>query len=498
MNLTTDPWIPVKTNQGVKKVSLLEIFKDPKIIDLEVTPPERVAIIRLLLCITHAGLADKTHEPNPKNWGEEEKIQIQASSTHYLENWGKAFAMEGEQAFLQIPSLTGKKEGNKKTSVTKFIFTKATGNNNLTFDKTGENEIISPDLVARWLITYQNFSTSGISGSATLSTGEVLSGNQTKGPCASGDPAHVIIIGETLLETIWKNLLTNDQIKRLNGDTTHWELGRPVWESMPTNKQGDTPKKTNILNGYLGRLCPLPIFTKIHWKENKCDIAAGVTYNSRISEPSTGTEVKTIKKKEEILRISPPQEGGIWRQYGALLLRKQANNRKGPPVLENLSNNANQKIWCGAINMGKNGGKVTEWREWEITIPQALLNGINLQKYEIALQYASQVRAAMRASAKIFYTECGGNKKIEKERPSANNIFWQECEQLNQTILLPSFQKETSEKENPWNSAVRKAGRNALAKSLNPSSAKQIKAYAKAMKTFEAYSYPKKENENKK
>ena len=58
MNLTTDPWIPVLWNDGATRAATLaDIFVcGQDIRDLAVRPHERIALMRLFLCVAHAAL----------------------------------------------------------------------------------------------------------------------------------------------------------------------------------------------------------------------------------------------------------------------------------------------------------------------------------------------------------------------------------------------------------------------------------------------------------
>ncbi len=58
MNLTRDPWIPAVRNDGTRDLfSLDDLFAQAHTLrDLAVKPHERIALMRLLLCITQAAL----------------------------------------------------------------------------------------------------------------------------------------------------------------------------------------------------------------------------------------------------------------------------------------------------------------------------------------------------------------------------------------------------------------------------------------------------------
>jgi hypothetical protein len=55
MNLVDDPWIPCIRRDGmVRPASLRDCFTCDDIVDLAVRPHERVALMRLLLCVSYA------------------------------------------------------------------------------------------------------------------------------------------------------------------------------------------------------------------------------------------------------------------------------------------------------------------------------------------------------------------------------------------------------------------------------------------------------------
>ena len=58
MNLTLDPWIPAVRADGTRDLfSLHALFAEAHTLrDLAVKPHERIALMRLLLCITQAAL----------------------------------------------------------------------------------------------------------------------------------------------------------------------------------------------------------------------------------------------------------------------------------------------------------------------------------------------------------------------------------------------------------------------------------------------------------
>lgn len=106
MNLVEDPWIPVVFETGNSgQVSLGEAFSGGrKIADLAVRPHERIAVMRLLICIAQAALDG----PADKSEWLQCREQIAAQAQVYLSRWRHAFELFGDgQRFLQMPNLAG-------------------------------------------------------------------------------------------------------------------------------------------------------------------------------------------------------------------------------------------------------------------------------------------------------------------------------------------------------------------------------------------------------
>ena len=71
MNLTTDAWIPALRADGTRALfSLQDLFAEAHTLrDLATKPHERIALMRLLLCITQAALdgpADEDEWQDPR------------------------------------------------------------------------------------------------------------------------------------------------------------------------------------------------------------------------------------------------------------------------------------------------------------------------------------------------------------------------------------------------------------------------------------------------
>ena len=100
MNLVNEPWIPVIGKNNVHRLaSLTDIFKDgDTIADLAANPCQRIALMRLLICIAQAALDGPTDEPD---W-QACRPRLAPAVLAYLEKWQHRFNLFGDHAFLQV------------------------------------------------------------------------------------------------------------------------------------------------------------------------------------------------------------------------------------------------------------------------------------------------------------------------------------------------------------------------------------------------------------
>ena len=127
-NLIDEPWIPVLVQDGTNRlVSLGEVFADEtcSIADLALNPYERIAVFRLLLCITQAALGTKRLK-DERSWRESKPL-IGSISADYLKKWHDRFFLYGRHAFLQPECISLIKEDGA-TSCEKMVIRLSSGN----------------------------------------------------------------------------------------------------------------------------------------------------------------------------------------------------------------------------------------------------------------------------------------------------------------------------------------------------------------------------------
>lgn len=208
MNLSTDAWIPVvwiKGESGI--VSLCEAFeRGHEIQDLAVRPHERIALMRLLICIAQAALDGPTNYDDWKDC----RSRIVSSAVNYLQRWRHVFELFGTgQRFLQLPILSKaptksrSEDDDEGNSISKLDMALATGNNTTLFDNAGGSERpFTSDKLALMLTTFQCFSPGGRIGLALWNGQETAGkGSSDHAPCLAGGMLHALLREDNLLAT---------------------------------------------------------------------------------------------------------------------------------------------------------------------------------------------------------------------------------------------------------------------------------------------------------
>lgn len=341
MNVAFDPWIPVVNLEGeYRQISLLSAFTEGKnYADLAVQPHERVALMRLFLCVAHAALEGPK---DPDEWDTIPEALPKAANT-YLEKWRDSFELFHEtKPWLQIAGITKEKmsseksDGNGWTPVSKLKFSFATGNNTTLFDHEGMNDSramsLSETIIS--MLTFQCFSPGGLI-SQVFWNGVQTSKSSKDGPCAPSSMYHSFLRGKSLFQTIWFNLISYEDIEQ---NYTH-PVGKPVWEQVPDSID-DKIAIENATQSYLGRMCALTRFIQLDQGGERMLLGDGLGYPSFVdgfqAEPSATVIKKQINNKEERGLLSFRPSRSSWRELGAMIVKRNVNSTGGALFLSNI------------------------------------------------------------------------------------------------------------------------------------------------------------------
>lgn len=225
-NLLDEQWILVRDIQGKSKsMSLKEIFQNADMVSglSNELPALDVAILRLLLAISHAAIQEqfRTQEDAVDFWVQRwEKGLHTGNILQYLEKWKDRFYLfDSRYPFYQVPNLTK----GTRYDVPKLIGTiSESGNKVRQFsERDGEGKyFISDAEAARWLIHLNAYDDTSAKPTKTDDGSKRLS----PGAGWLGKIGPVYAEGENLEETLLLNLVLADE----NGSP--WDRGTAAWE----------------------------------------------------------------------------------------------------------------------------------------------------------------------------------------------------------------------------------------------------------------------------
>lgn len=358
MNVAFAPWIPVVTTEGERKLASLcaVLTEGEKFADLAVRPHERVALMRLFLCVAHAAL------DGPKDYAEWREVpkRLPDAALKYLTEWKDWFELfHKERPWLQVAGLKGvEKEGSdsgKTSPVALLDFELANGNNSTLHDHGGQMNIrqIGPERVALNLLTFQNFSSGGGSPVAQWKTTKTLQVGNPDAPCLSQSMAHCLFRGRSLAETIQLNLPTFETIERSyksfivdkkKVELLDVRLGKPVWEFFPESSDSQSDKVANATKTYIGRLVPISRWIRLLNDSDQMYCCNGFRYDTFkdgfASEPTSAVRLVTKKDKKgvktterRVVKVEPTK--ALWRELSALLVKRSADGLGGPLAMGN-------------------------------------------------------------------------------------------------------------------------------------------------------------------
>jgi CRISPR system Cascade subunit CasA len=506
MNLTTDPWIPVVERDGQPAaVSLRGAFeRGHEIRDLAVRPHERIALMRLLICVAQASL------DGPGDLDEWESClpRVAPAALDYLGRWKPAFELLGcGQRFLQVAKLAKPESPKKSTMVengedderassSKLDLALATGNNVTLFDNVGGSErVFPPRDVALMLLTFQCFSPGGTIGVALWnglptvgwsSYPKAKPGQSDHAPCLAGGMLHAFLRADSLLGSVHQNLMSKRQASRFFGEDS---FGRPIWEVMP-GRPDDSAAVANASRTYLGRLVPLARAVSLADDGQSLLLANGLENPAYPSwrEPSATVVTREIKGQPERQLVRASVERAAWRELHAMTVNAQGSDVGGPAARQNVLDDSAFDLWVGSLVADK--AKLVDAIEAVYHVPVAMLGDPGRTGYEKGVQVAERTSFRIKRAVSAYHRELGDNldrpemkKRQLQIQDEASTQFWTDVElalpHLLGVVANPALLGLHIEwRKTPWGESVWRAARNAYELACPRGSPRKIRAYA--------------------
>jgi CRISPR system Cascade subunit CasA len=471
MNLTDTPWIPIIRDDGIwEQVSLNILFKEGETIrDLAVNPPQRIALMRFLICITQAALDGPEDE---KAWFHTKKDLVQ-NVISYLETWAHAFDLYGERPFMQATNL----DPLNNAVLDKLNFDLSAGNNSVLFDHeampSGRDQ--SPEWCALMLLTFQCFSPGGLIGTTQWGKDKTTKTSE-HAPAIEGSMLHTYIRGENILITIWMNLLTKEMMTEFPGMT----FGRPIWEDSNLFK-GDPKAALVSIKSYLGRLVPLSRAVFLNQGKKTFTLANGLSYPKLpVQREPCATVVRRGKgKNEKDMYIAVNLARHPWRELSSVLSLSKNGVAGGAACLLHLKHIKSDRvdIWTGGMAADK--GKILDVAEWNFSLPIEMLNTTELLVYEKGVALARKGEYLLREAIKAWYKEMSvDSKRISYDKALMN--YWALLDEKYLILIRCIGVQKTMGQE--WFPIICRAMNIAFTNSCPHSTPRQIQAFAIAGK----------------
>ena len=467
MNLVVDPWIPVLPSNAEKTlVSLEQLFGEgDRICDLAVNPVQRIALTRLLICITQAALDGPQDE---EDWFHCAS-RIPDAALTYLHKWQDRFELYGENAFLQARQL----QPLHNATLDKLDFGLAAGNNATLFDHGAcpEGRSHSRPWCALELLTYQCFSPGGRIGETKWS-GEATTGTSEHAPAVAGSALHAILVGDVVIETLWLNLITKELVDSL----PNMSFGRPVWEMEALPSVAGSAGGTR---SYLGRLVPLSRAIALHQSVSNMTLANGVSYPKLPDQrEAMATVVRRGKgAKERDMYVAVNLSRHPWRELASLVTLPTREAVGGPLALKHLAfleEDPTLDVWTGGMAADK--GKILDVAEWRFSLPVSLLATESLHRYETGVDLARDAEGVLRAAIKTCHTDLHVDaKQIPYE--TAQVHYWSSLDNRF-GALVEAASTPAAELNTAWYPIVRAAMEDAYAHACPHTTPRQIQAFA--------------------
>lgn len=428
-NLVSEPWIPIA---DVGKVSLKQVFTNYDYQSLGGTAVQKIALLKLLLAIAQAAYTPEDNEA----WVNLSSKGMAKKCVNYLEVWYDAFWLYGENPFLQMPQLFNA-EIKSFGAVLPEI---ATGNTTIIND-TQIERVYDDAEKALILITLMGF---GLGGKKTdnkiILTKDYKGKTNDKGKPSTGKPGtfigyqgflHNFLEGQTLLETLWFNLLSIEQLNEIK--IYRKNVGVAPWEKMPLGE--DCHLAQDLKQSLMGRLVPMSRFCLL--TENGLHYSEGIAYpNYKEGGICPSMAVNSSGKDVRVIWTDPNKRP--WRYLTAMLSFFSSNSQASFTCilvkfgLQRAATVAKKiGVWSGGLRVSSNAGEQYVSGNDDFVDSHILLDTNNLgeewyNRLKTEMEQLEQLSRVIYSATNTYYKKQNMDGKAFAEL--AVNLFWQLCE----------------------------------------------------------------------
>lgn len=386
-NLLDEPWIPVRTLDGkVCEVSLADVLLNAREYAAlaETSPPNLIALYRLLLAILHRALT--THhgawrDADRARWVREGLPEEPIRA--YLEHWGDRFWLfHPQHPFMQVAVLAEAKETKEKLKPwTQLALEGANGNTPVMFDHSLDDAptTIPFALACRNLLGFLQFTPGGLV--------KIFRDADKAG--ALSNTAAVMPSGETLAEALLTALHPWDG-KRAN-DLPAWERPAPTISELraaPTLAAGPNDRYSRLSRAVL----LLADGEANHVRHIR--FAAGLALEEDANAPDPMACYR-INRDGKAIRVSFADGRSIWRELPSLVPDVGGTHNMPAAILGwaanlyNVMGRWDAPVQILAAGLASDKAKLLRWRAERVELPLAFLT-----EPEAAMELRRQILSA--------------------------------------------------------------------------------------------------------
>lgn len=467
-NLIDEPWIPVRwlptANDNSPLVSLGTAFKrGNEIADLDCSPPERIALMRLFICVTHAALG----VPEDANEWDDFAPDIDTAIPNYLRQpeVQPHFNLLGDgPRFLQNKN----SKGGTTYPLSKVCPELASGNNPTLFDHWGDEP--RPWQAAQTtiaLLCLQNFFVGGCMASAVKGNGPALKSLQ------------LFLHGPNLSASVKENCLSKEALAE-----TGFELGKPNWEKPAAHD-------------YLSYLTPSPCTLWLDDNLQRVAIKQGFHHLEHPAYRDPFITILTKNNKRFIIRASVNK--GIWRDLHLLTaLRSEGTQDSALNLQEKnqrILSDSKVTFWTGELIKAKDA-KILDSLESTFTVNHALFTPAGNNIYASGTEHAENVSKKLYGAIKTYGSSLSHEKPPIEE---GQKHYWHILDQNHRTLINLAGDPDSQVgkpaigcpgADDLWTKAIHQAALNAYQTVCPATTPRQIQAYVAGIKPLMRALYP--------
>lgn len=513
MNIAFDPWIPVTTMTGSSTlISVHEALTNGEsYADLAVRPHERVALMRLLLCVSHAAL------DGPKDFEEWEQVpeRLPGAVSSYLDIWKESFELfHPEKPWLQVaglnvcvsPKSRQKDSEDSWQPLTKLSLTRASGISSTLFDHSAcasDYEVFSDSEIVLNLLTFQNYFVAGGKASSRMWGSIEMKNppNPKGGPCAGKSIIYTFGRSKNLVSTIHINMNNYEDIYFSYGNNNSY-IGMPIWE-MPIDTPINEQSICNATKTYLGRLVPQTRILKIHNERKRVLFGAGFYYpkfqDDNAFYPDIFASV-VINKEQKRVYLGARKDKSVWRELHSIAVHalSRTDGSRGPLWLHNIRNESCDVVTVAMLTNPSQAAEIVDLVESVCSIPMQLLNEFGRSTYESEVRTAESIARKLGWAIETYRLEIDGGwesrlkiagsskwKLKDRLHSIATTHYWTAVEKsLDQLMAtIESLGSEAFlESQKSWHSMLHASARDAYELACSQDTPRQLRAYAKGLK----------------